>query len=66
MYVCHKAIGELVCKIDKNELITLCIKHDICVYCGGSLRIDKQFKTITRMSCRECGREFLKQHEPEE
>jgi len=58
--VCHKATGVLLCKIDKEELITLCIKYNVCMYCGGNLKINARLKNSTSMICKNCEGEFIK------
>jgi hypothetical protein len=57
---CSEAIGKLLGRIERKDLIHLCIRYSTCIYCGGDLVIAKEFEQDCRMECTNCGGEFFK------
>jgi len=57
---CSEAIGKLLGRIERKDLMHLCIQYSTCIYCGGDLVTVEEFDEGCRMECANCGGEFLK------
>jgi len=63
--ISYRALINVARLMEEEELVTLCIKYGVCIYCGGDLEDRPTSPKVrgTRVECVDCEEEFFRSKE---